>query len=424
MSLHQQASELRTTDPRGLLDHCQDYLSNKPEDYLVFIECAFAAETLGDADAAEKFYKQAFDVHNNDHIFITYINFLLRQGNREMADLYYYQALNCCGLTTPLAALSRKLGSVSIKKAVSFFQESLTEFSSLEDAYNFAIALSINDQLDEAFHLVDSLDDIDPIHLSRYKFGVLVKSGKLSTTNHLPMRSEPLDNNFSHSTLTQSLFQYWDKDSPPLDVVNLFELNKKATNGNYYIGNKNSFLENVSDYFTPSSARLIIDYCQHPSAQSDLYRWTELLIRGGIYLDADMQLSHQSFFNNLDPISVIFPWANELKYPCICNWIIKTEPALPLLEMTLVAIEKLIRDCPQRVEHLTMFDVTGPGILTHAFIETYLETGSSDYVFIDETSFHSAFMYGSNLAYKKSADTYWPLIANPNHAYVSGETDA
>jgi hypothetical protein len=219
------------------------------------------------------------------------------------------------------------------------------------------------------------------------------------------------------------LFQYWDKLNPPLDVQVLFDLNLEFSDGNFKIFHKADFLKSVNTYFDNQLIKdRIIGYCFHPSAQSDVFRWIQMFSEGGIYLDADMKLLDNSFFYKIKNKNLHFiPWADELQFPCISNWLIKLPAGNKLLSHTLNYIDKFLADDPNIKDSLTMFDITGPGILTHAFVQSYLSGDySPNFNLVTETSLHAYFSYGSGLDYKKDPDCYWPLLSGTNFKYVDG----
>jgi len=411
-------SYLRQNDPNLLINTVESYLNGGVEDYLVFIEAGKAAEEISNVLAYDLYFR-ALKIHPNDHAYSTLIQYLVRIQSIEEANSLFLKAVELFGPIPALSEIACFMGA----EARSIISSSLARLPmdiTIEHATSIATCLCSVGKLSQAVDLINAHTNIHYIHRSRYIFTALMHSGIIKSSTIDSIFDNSIHESFKDGEL--KIFQYWDKIEAPNDVNKLFVDNAISCNGRHEIRHKNDFYSQTLKFYDETHAKLIIDYCEHPSAQSDIFRWTRLFETGGVYLDADMRLVEKDFFTKALETNVNFiPWADELQFPCISNWIIRFSSKSRLFEETAKLIGVLLEDEPSIGSSLTMFDITGPGILTHVFVKNYLEGKFfDDFVFVTETSLHKYFNYGSNLNYKKNPETYWPLLQNKNFEYVDG----
>lgn len=180
--------------------------------------------------------------------------------------------------------------------------------------------------------------------------------------------------------IPRRLVQYWDHD-PPAEITRLLAHNAEicARMGLAHIiytdATAQSFLKQWHD------PNMLDVYMQAPHAaiRSDLFRYAELAVNGGWYLDADMALRATSpHIWSTQAQAVVFKWVHPDRRN-ICNWFFGTSAGNPLMEhIRLRAAANIMHWTASGASGRDMtrnaLSVAGPGLFTCAIAESLRAT--------------------------------------------------
>jgi len=163
------------------------------------------------------------------------------------------------------------------------------------------------------------------------------------------------------------IFQFWDTETPPKDVLR--EMNKwrnLAKDTGYFRFNARSGLGFLEEHFGEDEIGLF-ENAIHPAVQSDFLRLCVLKIKGGIYVDADTKVSacFPSLLPSLAPATLWF--RTSMAHCRIQNGFLAFKPGHTFVDAMLnKTIERLSADSGESI-----LNMSGPGMATDTFLKTF-----------------------------------------------------
>lgn len=216
--------------------------------------------------------------------------------------------------------------------------------------------------------------------------------------------------------IPRRIMQYWDKATPPDEVLALMQ-RCRAANPHY---EHVLFSDETAQDFlaTEYDSRIVDIYrgCFHVSAKADFFRLAYLYKHGGFYVDADEVCD-----GPLDPflqtggIEEIYTFSRGLP-SCVNNWFIGTVPGTRIVER---AFSYCIQNIDSTMRHgrkSGVWVLTGPGALSFAILDLFCEpeqyVGGSPFaksVFLEEGEYRRIFT-APQMQYKETKEGNWRLI--------------
>ena len=183
--------------------------------------------------------------------------------------------------------------------------------------------------------------------------------------------------------IPRRLVQFWDQD-PPEEIRRLLDHNAKicAALGLQHICYTDATARQFLTQHYSAEMLEIYDKAPHAAIRSDLFRYGELAVNGGWYLDADMALRENGpAIWSTKSRAVVFKWCLPQRRN-ICNWFFGVAKAHPLMQHVCA---RASQNCAQWLNSTasdqkiirSALSVAGPGLFTRAIAE-FLRTQVQD----------------------------------------------
>ncbi len=208
------------------------------------------------------------------------------------------------------------------------------------------------------------------------------------------------------------IMQFWDKSDIPADVRGVLdgwvEHNPQLDRTLYDDEAARSFLLKNFDQDTLA----VYDLCFHAAMKADYFRIAYLYSVGGLYIDADERC--------MRPLGSLLAQAADVDLAAVRsgdlmgylhNYFLGARPKSPVLRIALEEADRVIRLCHAEQRRPSIWQATGPGLITRAAAQHLARTRGQDcdLMLLPLQQYRSFVRNAGDLQYKCEADANWQL---------------
>jgi mannosyltransferase OCH1-like enzyme len=212
----------------------------------------------------------------------------------------------------------------------------------------------------------------------------------------------------SPAAIPRCIVQYWDSPVLPSDVLPLTQSWRTfLPDYEYCLFDDQKAQDFILEHCSPDFLRAY-RRARHPAQKSDLFRLAYLSVKGGFYVDIDDRcLGH---LNKIVPKTSHFVSYQE-PIGTIANNFLGAIPGHPVIRRALELAEFALN----RGDHDTLWLSTGPGLLTRAFAQNFVESEDRAgflrrNVVLEGWRYHSAVAAHCKVGYKRT-NLHWRRAA-------------
>ena len=216
--------------------------------------------------------------------------------------------------------------------------------------------------------------------------------------------------------IPRRIMQYWDKPTPPDEVVSLMQRCRAANPG--YV---HDLFDDATaqDFLATQYGTGLVDLyraCFHVSAKADFFRLAYLYKQGGFYIDADEVCDRplDSCFRTGE-VEQVYTFSRGLP-SCVNNWFIGAAPGTRIIERTLDNCMGNMASVVRHGRKSNVWVLTGPGVLTFSILDLFCQPAEhlggrafGRTVLLEEGEYRQLFE-APPMQYKNDKDGNWRMI--------------
>jgi mannosyltransferase OCH1-like enzyme len=234
----------------------------------------------------------------------------------------------------------------------------------------------------------------------------------------LTFLSTPLRSSFG-SSIPRRIMQFWDK-YPPEEVLQVRdEWVRLNPNHVHHFVDEIAAANFIEEHFG-ADYRECFEYAHHPAMKADMFRLAYIWQNGGVYVDADDScvVPLDSWLVN-ESINLVLTLSPE-PTPYTHNWFIAARPRHPVIGAALQSAFASVRTAISNGSKNAIWEDTGPGCLSRAFILWVVENWNSPSFasellktcLLPEDAYRATTRWNVDMAYRKQPGQHWSQVAD------------